>query len=116
MAHSPWTFFSNHSHVLFCLAREPDLRLRDVAERVGITERAVQKIVSELEEAGALTRLRDGRRNRYLIHGDCALRHQVESHETLGSILSTLLRPEELEAVPWAEGTAPHRSAGRRVV
>ncbi len=111
MAHGPWTFLSNHSHVLFCLAREADLRLRDVAERVGITERAVQKIVSELEEAGALTRMRDGRRNRYLIHGDCPLRHPVESHQTVGSILSILLQPEELEGVPWAEGTEPDESA-----
>jgi DNA-binding MarR family transcriptional regulator len=75
-----WTFLTNHSHVLICLAQEPDLRLRDVAGRVGITERAVQRIVADLEEAGALTRSRDGRRNRYEVHSSQPLRHPIEAH------------------------------------
>jgi DNA-binding transcriptional ArsR family regulator len=82
-----WTFLTNHSHVLICLGREPDLRLRDVAERVGITERAVQRIVADLEEAGILTRMRDGRRNRYEVHAEKPLRHAVESHRTVGDLL-----------------------------
>ena len=85
---STWTFLSNHSHVLICLAREPDLRLRDVAERVGITERAVQRIVADLEEAEILTRIRDGRRNRYEVHAGKPLRHPVEGHCTVQDLLS----------------------------
>jgi predicted ArsR family transcriptional regulator len=83
-----WTFLTNHSHVLICLAGEPDLRLRDVANRVGITERAVQRIVADLEEAGALTRSRDGRRNRYKVHVDQPLRHPIESHRRISDLLN----------------------------
>jgi DNA-binding MarR family transcriptional regulator len=83
----PWTFLTNHSHVLICLSREPDLRLRDVAERVHITERAVQRIVADLEEAGILTRTRDGRRNHYEVHADKALRHPVEAHCSVKNLL-----------------------------
>lgn len=85
-----WTFLTNHSHVLFCLAQDPMLRLRDIADRVGITERAVQRIVTELEQAGALTREREGRRNHYAIRRECPLRHPVESHRTVGDLLSLL--------------------------
>jgi DNA-binding IclR family transcriptional regulator len=85
-----WTFLTNHSHVLICLAQEPMLRLRDVADRVGITERAVQRIVADLEEAGAITREKDGRRNHYQIHTDLPLRHTLESHCTIGQMLSAL--------------------------
>lgn len=87
-----WTFLTNHSHVLICLAREPTVRLRDVAIRVGITERAVQRIVADLEEGGVLTRHRDGRRNLYEIHTDLALRHPVEAHVSIKELLA-LLQP-----------------------
>jgi Mn-dependent DtxR family transcriptional regulator len=86
-----FTFLSNHSHVLICLAGEPRARMRDVAERVGITERAVQKIVAELEEAGVLHHERDGRRNVYSIDRRARLRHPVESHRTVGDLLSMVL-------------------------
>lgn len=82
-----WTFLSNHAHVLLVLAADPEVRLRDVAERVRITERAVQKIVAELESAGVLSRHRDGRRNRYEVHTDRPLRHPVESHRTLADLI-----------------------------
>ena len=82
-----WTFLTNHSHVLLCLAAESDLRLRDVADRVGITERAVQRIVADLEEAGILTRSREGRRNQYIVNYSCQLRHPVEAHRTVGDLL-----------------------------
>jgi len=78
--HASWTFLTNHSHVLICLARDPEMRLRDVAELVGITERAVQKIVHDLEEAGVIERERVGRRNHYRIHARRRLRHPVEHH------------------------------------
>lgn len=86
-----WTFLTNHAHVLICLAEDPELRLRDVAARVGITERGVQKIIAELEEGGAISRERDGRRNRYEIHDKLALRHPIESHRTVGHLLRAIL-------------------------
>jgi DNA-binding MarR family transcriptional regulator len=86
-----WTFLTNHSHVLICLAQEPHLRLRDVAQRVGITERAVQRIVSDLEAAGVLRRLRDGRRNHYEIDTTLPLRHPVEAHRTVKDLLAMVL-------------------------
>lgn len=85
-----WTFLSNHGHVLICLAKYPDSPLRDVAARVGITERAVQRIVAELEAAGYLTRFREGRCNRYRIHRDEPLRHALEEHHTVGQLLDSV--------------------------
>ena len=79
-----WTFLSNHAHVLVCLAQDPDARLRDVALSVGITERAVQKIVSDLEQAGVIVRERAGRRNSYRLNLEVPLRHALESHKTVG--------------------------------
>jgi hypothetical protein len=87
---APWTFLSNHTHVLVCLAREPDLTLKEVAARIGITERAVQRLVAELESAEVLLRWRDGRRNRYQIRADSRLRHPLESHRTVGELLALL--------------------------
>lgn len=87
MAGPNWTFLTNHARVLFCLAEDPDLRLREAAERIGITERAVQRIVTDLEEAGALTRAREGRRNRYEINPSERLRHPSEAHCTVGDLL-----------------------------
>ena len=86
-----WTFLSNHAHVLVCLAQDPDARLRDVALSVGITERAVQKIVSDLEQAGVIVRERAGRRNSYRLNLDVPLRHALESHKTVGILLSLVL-------------------------
>ncbi len=86
----PWTFLSNYGHVLICLSRNPLNRLRDVAQQVGITERAAQRIVSELEQAGILTRIRDGRRNRYELNLDRPLRHPLEAHRSIGDLLAVL--------------------------
>lgn len=82
-----WTFLSNHTHVLLCLHRETDQRLKEVALRVGITERAVQKIVADLTEVGVLKVERIGRRNRYRIDGSPRLRHPVEAHRTVRDLL-----------------------------
>ena len=97
-----WTFLSNHGHVLLCIAREPGIRLRDVAERVGITERAVQRIVADLREAGYLSHVGEGRRNRYEVHGDRRLRHPVVAHHELRVLLDLLSSgaPDEAEAAP----------------
>ncbi len=88
-----WTFLTNHSHVLICLHRDTDIRLRDVAERMGITERAVQRIVQELEEAGIITRRREGRRNSYMVHSRGHLRHALEGHCSVGDLLSMVDGP-----------------------
>ncbi|MCB1166198.1 MAG: ArsR family transcriptional regulator [Leptospiraceae bacterium] len=85
-----WTFLSNHLHVLLCLFRDPEMRLRDVAQLVKITERAVQGIVLDLEEAGVLRRIKQGRRNRYEIHVDRMLRHPLEEHVPIGKLLELL--------------------------
>ena len=82
-----WTFLSNHAYVLICIAGEPEIRMRDVAARVGITERAVQRIVAELEEGGYLTITREGRRNRYAVNTDLPLRHPVDAHRTVGNLV-----------------------------
>lgn len=87
-AASGWTYLSNHAHILICLARNPDAVLREVAAEVGVTERAAHNIISDLEQAGVLTRTREGRRNHYVIHRDRRLRHQVESHCTVGALLA----------------------------
>lgn len=86
-----WTFFTNHAHVLICLARNPEQPLREVALAVGVTERAVQRIVADLEEAGYLNRTREGRRNSYAIHTEVQLRHSLESHRTIGDMLDVVV-------------------------
>lgn len=84
---SGWTFLTNHAHVLLCLHQDGEQRLRDVATRVGITERAVQKIIADLSAAGFIDVARDGRRNRYRIDGGKKLRHPVEAHRYVRDIL-----------------------------
>jgi hypothetical protein len=84
---SSWTFLTNHAHTLICLARHSEAVLREIALDVGITERAVHNIVSDLEDSGVLTRVREGRRNRYVIHQDQPLRHPVEAHCTVGELI-----------------------------
>ncbi len=86
----PWTFLTNHAHVLIVLHAEPDMVLRQVAARVGITERAVQRIVHELVQGGFLLRERIGRRNHYQISSGKHLRHPVESHCTIDQLLTLI--------------------------
>ena len=87
---SSWTFLSNYSHVLICLSRNPEVLLRDVATMVGITERAVQRIVADLEEAGYLERHKEGRRNTYKLMLNKALRHPVEKNCTIGDLIAVI--------------------------
>ena len=82
-----FTYLSNHTHVLVCLAGDPEMRLRDIADQVDITERAVQRIIVDLEAAGVLQREREGRRNRYFIEKSARLRHPLEAHCTVGGLL-----------------------------
>ncbi|RYG48888.1 ArsR family transcriptional regulator [bacterium] len=86
-----WTFLSNHTHVLVCIVRDPEMRLREVAELVGITERAVQRIVGELVAGGVLSKEKTGRRNSYVVHPEIALRHPLESHCSVGDILKIVV-------------------------
>jgi DNA-binding IclR family transcriptional regulator len=88
---SDWTFLTNHTRVLACVARDPRMRIRELAECVGITERAAHRIVCELEEAGYLSRQRVGRRNSYEVHPDAPLRHPLERHHEVGELLEPLL-------------------------
>lgn len=87
-----WTFLTNHTHVLVVLSRNPSLVLREVALKVGITERAVQRIITDLESAGVIERAKVGRRNQYRIHTDQRLRHANESHRTIGELLAIINR------------------------
>lgn len=94
MAGEPsWTFLSNHGHVMVCLARDPDVRLRDIAEDVGITERAVQGIVADLVRAGYIDKERSGRRNHYELHPEMPMRHPLESDHLLGELLAAIAVP-----------------------
>lgn len=85
-----WTFLTNHAHVLICLTRDPSMRLRDVAEAVGITERAAQRIVADLVADEYLERIREGRRNRYELRTDRPLRHPLEREHSIGAVLDVL--------------------------
>jgi DNA-binding MarR family transcriptional regulator len=86
-ATSAWTFLGNHAHVLLFVARRPDARLREIAEAVGITERAVQRILAELEAEGYLSHVRQGRRNTYTVNSRRPLRHPIERHRTLAELI-----------------------------
>ena len=83
-----WTFLTNHAHVLILLHRNPEIVLREVALEVGITERAVQRIIQDLEEEGFIHREKVGRRNQYEVIVDQPLRHPIESHKRIGELLN----------------------------
>lgn len=86
-AHRGWTFLSNHAHVLIVLARAPHLRMRDIAERIGITERAVQRMVADLVAEGYVEAIRVGRRNSYRIDRRRRLRHPIEAHRSVEDLI-----------------------------
>lgn len=85
-----WTFLSNHGHVLIALGREPDARIRDIAEVVGITERAVQNILADLCAAGYVAKERLGRRNHYELHPEVPMRHPLEQGHAIGELLAAI--------------------------
>ena len=93
-----WRFLTNHTQVLLCISRDGDVRTRDIAEMVGITERAAQRIVADLAEAGFVKIERVGRRNRYVIDREAAMRHQAQAGHEIGELLDLF----RLEA-PWTE-------------
>ena len=87
-----WTFLTNHTQVLLCIAGDVDVTLRDVAIKVGITERAAQRIVADLVEAEIIDRRRIGRRNHYLVNRQAAMRHDAQANHQIGPLLD-LLQP-----------------------
>lgn len=84
---SAWSFLSNHGHVLMCIARDFNVRVREIARDVGITERAVHRILGELEEAGVIVRTRNGRRTHYEINERLPLRHPIEANHSVGELV-----------------------------
>src|SRR5579862_3107098 len=95
-----WAFLTNHARVLICVARDPGARLREIGERVGITERAAHRIVTELLAAGYITRERDGRRTRYAINADRSLHDALAREQSVGDLLNALARITDLAPSP----------------
>jgi DNA-binding MarR family transcriptional regulator len=85
-----WRFLSNHTQVLLCIRRDPNVRFRDLAQMVGITERAAQRIVADLIESGYIERERVGRRNRYHVNAGTAMRHPAQDGHDIGELLQLL--------------------------
>ncbi|HET9072007.1 MAG TPA: winged helix-turn-helix domain-containing protein [Acidimicrobiales bacterium] len=98
-----WTFLTNHGHVLICIARDPGIRGRDIADRVGITERAAQAIVADLIEAGYVQRTREGRRNRYEVNPDLPVRHPVEQPHRVGDLLAAMAGVADVQTTTASE-------------
>ena len=86
-------FVTNHAHVLQVICADPTARLRDIAQTVGVTERTAAQIVNDLEQAGYLSKSREGRRNRYEVHEDLSLRHPQHRHRTVGDLIRFLEGP-----------------------
>lgn len=103
-----WTFLTNHGHVLLAIARDPTARLRDVAAEVGVTERAAQAIVADLEAEGYLRRTRVGRRNEYTLNPAGRFRHPAEADRQVGDLLALFAEPP-----PRSPALGPDPSAGR---
>jgi DNA-binding HxlR family transcriptional regulator len=99
-----WTFLTNHGHVLLALYRDPDLRQRDIAALVGITEGAVQRILADLEECGFIEVSRIGRRNHYRVHAELHLRHPLEAGHTVGEVLQQLAPADDASPPSAAPG------------
>jgi len=119
-----WTFLTNHCHVLLSIVRDPEIRLRDIAQNVGITERAAARIVADLIEGGYLTSAKVGRRNQYTVNPWRNLRHPIEQHCRIESLLSLVVAKDDVShtAMDWSrddrqssngqQKPGPHRRAG----
>lgn len=105
-----WHFLTSHTQVLLCIQRNPEARLRDIADAVGITERAAQRIVTDLVDAGYVTRRRVGRRNQYTIERNAPMRHRAQLDHEIGELLDLLASSRTAEA---EEGSAGHRQNRR---
>jgi predicted transcriptional regulator len=94
-----WTFLSNYAHVLVCVAENPEIRLREIATLVNITERSTQRIINHLKEAGILYSIKNGRRNHYLIDLDQQLRHPIEEHCDVATLLAAIIGKSKISKV-----------------
>ncbi|MEV0244764.1 helix-turn-helix domain-containing protein [Streptomyces sp. NPDC050674] len=92
--HTGWTFITSHARVLAVIADNPNVRIREIAARCRLTERAVARIIADLEQDGYLSHTRDGRTNRYRIEPDKVLRHPAEAGLSVASLLSLLVQDE----------------------
>src|SRR5579859_1936622 len=101
-----WTLLTNHAQVLVCIAHDPGIRLRDIGERVGITERAAHRIVVELADAGYITRERTGRRNRYTINTHFPLPDPIAREQNVGELLAILTGPSASDGAHASDGAA----------
>jgi len=116
LASESWTFFTNYAHVLLCIAEDPEARMREIAVRIGITERAVQRVIDDLASSGYLEIIREGRRNRYRLLPHRHLRHPLEKHCEIDVVLQTIMRnrpksPQKKQRADAARRTsAPHES------
>lgn len=108
-----WTFLTNHGHILLSIAEDPGIRMRDAAKKVGITERAAQRIIADLLEEGYLTRQKVGRRNRYELHPELPLRHPVEGRARMGLLLPLIAQPEKQARPPRRRAPARKTPARR---
>lgn len=97
-----WAFLTNHAQVLVCIARDPGIRLREIGDSVGITERAAHRIVVELADAGYIARERNGRRNHYTINAHFPLPDPIAREKNVGELLAILIDREESKRVPHA--------------
>ncbi|GAA4399260.1 hypothetical protein GCM10023168_06310 [Fodinibacter luteus] len=113
MSSHDWTFLSNHTHVLVCIARDPSARMREIAGQVGITERAVQRIVADLVEGGYLVRHREGRRNTYAVRAGRPLRHPLEGGTDVRALLDVLSEPVGRATARRASGGRAQRPPAR---
>jgi predicted transcriptional regulator of viral defense system len=100
-------FVTNHAHVLQIVCADPTARIRDIAQTIGITERTAAHMVSDLENAGYLTKTRNGRRNHYEVHEELPLRHPQHRHHTVGDLIRFLEMPQDLPAGKGSKGTSP---------
>lgn len=107
-----WTFLSHHAQVLICLARNPGIRLREIADKVGITERSAMRVITQLDEAGYLTRDKEGRRNHYTIALDATLRHPIEAHCTVQQLLEMVMTRERVERLEQHQAEWTEQRAG----
>ena len=108
-----WDFLTNHAHVLLCVSQDSGVRLRDIADAVGITERSAHKILSELVEEGYVLRERHGRRNRYKIKPELPLRHPLVQEREVGDLLTVLRRPETADRSTDANAGQGSKANGR---
>ena len=102
-----WTFLTNHAQVLVCVANDPGARLRDIGQRVGITERAAHRIVVDLTAAGYITRQRNGRRNQYTINAHLPVHDPIAREQNVGQLIEVLTAPQRSER----QGNRTHPAA-----